>query len=240
MTRSARGRARRLRSVAAVGLVALGTWLAAGCRTAPEEAVPVPAPPNDVATATPPATATATAPVGVDTTVTHRDASGRFSLRYGELWREVDAPPSDGAVDWRLRLERGQPDRPLVAGARRPPNGVRLDVGVAEVPPGIDLDRWAATALAVDPEAFSVTADGLALPVGPDNLRAAVREGQILPYYGRWRDWLVRRPDEPERVYVLRAAAYGADQQLGMFHAKVVVATFRPDGQDAAVGTREP
>lgn len=233
MNRSTRTSPPSLRAVFAAALLALGMGLGAGCQAIPDGA--------PTATVQPTATSPpAAAPSGGDTTITYRDAAGPFSLRYGERWRQVDVPPGDGVVTWLLRLERGQPDRPLVAGARRPPNGVRLDVGVAEVSPGLDLDGWAQTALAVDPEAFSVTADALSLPVGPENLRAAVREGQILPYYGRWRDWLVRRPGEPERVYVLRAAAYGADQQLGMFHAKVVVATFRPHVQDEAPAAPEP
>ena len=164
----------------------------------------------------------------LDSTETYVDPGGRFTLGYGSLWRRTETPSAEGPVEWLLRLERGQPDRPAVPGARRPPNGVRFDVGIASVPSGTDLPEWAEASLPIDSSAMSVTADGVQMTVGPDRLRAVVREGQILPYYGRWREWLMPVPADPNQVFVLRAASYGDDELMGMVHAKLIVAAFRP------------
>ena len=63
--------------------------------------------------------------------------------------------------------------------------------------------------------------------IGPDQLSAVFREGQILPYYGRWREWIVPSPSSPGQAYVVRVQAYGIDDQWEMAHAKIVASTVR-------------
>ena len=133
------------------------------------------------------------------------DPAGRYGLRHGDSWRVVPPASDTRDVDWVLRLERGRPDVALPSGAKLPPDGARLELGIARVAEGTDLTAWAQRALPLEGDRYSVTMDGMSGTIGPDRLPTIFREGQVLPFFGRWREWLVPSPGLPDTVYVVRA-----------------------------------
>lgn len=159
--------------------------------------------------------------------MTYEDPEGRFELWYGDSWRVADVPElaSDVDASWLLRLQRGEPDAPTPPGADTPPNGANFDLAIVNVEPGTSLAEWAASHLPIDTSRFSITADAIAGTTGAEQYDSVFREGQILPYFGRWREWLVPDPRHEGRVYVLRVTAYGREDQWEMSHGKVVART---------------
>jgi hypothetical protein len=191
--------------------------------------------PGDVLTGTVQATSVPTETVqatrealagAVGALIPFQDPQGRFHLAHDAGWREVGVPAASGPVAWVVRLERGQPDVPVPDGAKVPPDGVTFDVGVAEGVADADLSTWAFREIALDTVRFSVTADGMSGTVGSGRYDAVWREGQILPFFGRWREWSVPDPATPGRVFVLRVLAWGRGDEEGMLHGVYLAQTF--------------